>query len=192
MKDFNSHLNQLDFSNLVERFKEKGKILQYKKKEYFVHQSGMSLYLGWVENGIFRYSCSAKDGREHIVGYSFECEFVGDYISFINKKQSLVNIQAVKDCTVYLLSYNDLIQYWEVDREAQNLRCSIVERLYETVYIRLLEAYCDTPEEGYLRLMKRCPDLKEKVPLKEIASFLRVTPETVSHIRKKILIKEKS
>ena len=40
------------------------------------------------------------------------------------------------------------------------------------VYMRLLESYCDTPEQRYVKLMQRCPNLKEKVPLKEIASFL--------------------
>ena len=40
--------------------------------------------------------------------------------------------------------------------------------------------------------MKRCPDLKEVIPLKSIASYLGVTPETVSHIRKKILFNQKS
>lgn len=56
----------------------------------------------------------------------------------------------------------------------------------------VLETYCDTPEQRYVKLMQRCPNLKEKVPLKEIASFLGVTPETVSHIRKKLLYPEKS
>ena len=54
----------------------------------------------------------------------------------------------------------------------------------------MLQAYCDSPEQRYITLMQRCPNLKEEVSLKEIASFIGVTPETVSHIRKKILLKE--
>ena len=53
------------------------------------------------------------------------------------------------------------------------------------LYERLLDSYC-TPEIRYQRLMKRCPDLKDTVPLKSIASFLGVTPETVSRIRRKL------
>ena len=57
--------------------------------------------------------------------------------------------------------------------------------LYEMVYGLLLDSYC-SPEIHYKRLMERCPNLKEAIPLKNIASFLGVTPETVSHIRRKL------
>lgn len=55
------------------------------------------------------------------------------------------------------------------------------------VYERLLDSYC-TPEIRYRNLMERCPNLKEVVPLKSIASFLGVTPETISRIRRKLEI----
>ena len=69
--------------------------------------------------------------------------------------------------------------------ETQRSGRYIAENLYEMVYDRLLDSYC-TPEIRYQRLMKRCPDLKDTVPLKSIASFLGVTPETVSRIRRKL------
>ena len=53
------------------------------------------------------------------------------------------------------------------------------------VYGRLLDSYC-SPEIRYKRLMDRCLNLKEAIPLKNIASFLGVTPETVSHICRKL------
>lgn len=53
------------------------------------------------------------------------------------------------------------------------------------IYQRLLGFYCDTPEQRYRALMKRCPNLQERLSLKEIALFLGVTPETLSRIRKK-------
>ena len=62
----------------------------------------------------------------------------------------------------------------------------VAEQLFAMAYRRLLDSYCSTPEERYLDLMKRYPDLKEQRPLKEIASFIGVTPETVSAIRKKL------
>ena len=51
--------------------------------------------------------------------------------------------------------------------------------------MRLLDIYCKTPTELYLDLVKRYPDSQNFITLKEVASFLRVTPETISHIRKK-------
>ena len=52
------------------------------------------------------------------------------------------------------------------------------------MYHRLLDMYCKTTEELYLDLLNRCPDIQEYITLKEIASFLQVTPETISRIRR--------
>lgn len=191
MKDFNSYMSNLDYSNFKKLFQENGTLQIYHKKDFFVRQNEISNFAGWVKNGTFDYTCIDEDGVEHIVGYSFSDEFVCDYSSLMNRGKSLVNIQAITDCTVYELSYHDLIKYWETDYETQRLGRLAAESLFEMAYKRLLEFYY-TPEIRYLRLMKRCPNLKEVIPLKNIASFLGVTPETVSHIRKKILLKAKS
>ena len=69
----------------------------------------------------------------------------------------------------------------------QRLGRVVAEQLFVMTYRRLMDCYCCTPEERYMDLMRRYPELKEQRPLKEIASFIGVTPETVSAIRKKLL-----
>ena len=142
-------------------------------------------FAGWVEDGTFQYTHIDEEGEEHIVGYSFTNEYVCDYSSFMKGSLSLVSIQAITDCSVYEISHHDMIEYWETNMEAQRFGRCVAENLYEMVYERLLDSYC-SPEIRYKRLMERCPNLKEAVPLKNIASFLGVTPETVSHIRQKL------
>lgn len=142
-------------------------------------------FAGWVEDGTFQYTHIDEEGEEHIVGYSFTNEYVCDYSSFMKGSLSLVSIQAITDCSVYEISHHDIIEYWETNMEIQRFGRCVAENLYEMVYERLLDSYC-SPEIRYKRLMERCPNLKEAVPLKSIASFLGVTPETVSHIRKKL------
>jgi len=96
----------------------------------------------------------------------------------------------MSECVVYLLSYQDIVAYLETDMETLRFGKQTVDALYEMMYKRYLELYCDSPEESYLKLMQRCPDLKEIAPLKEIASYLRVTPTTVSNIRRKITFQD--
>ena len=186
MEDFNLYMSNLDYSNFIRFCQEKGKIHIYHKKDFFVKQNGNSEFVAWIKKGTFRYTCVGKDNKEHIVGYAFAEEFACDYSSFINQSVSLVNIQAMSECVVYKLSYQDVVAYWETDMETLRFGKRTADALYEMVYKRLLDVFCKSPEESYLNLMKRCPDLKEKVSLKEIASYLRVTPTTVSNIRKKI------
>lgn len=187
MGDFNAYIGNLDYSNFIRFFQENGKLQTYSKNDFFIEQDGASQFIGWIERGMFRYTRVAKNGKEHIVGYAFSGEFVCDYSSFINQSDSFVYIQAMSDCVVYLLTYQDVISYWETDIETLRFGKHIADSLFTMIYKQLLDIYCDIPEESYLKLMKRCPDLKEKVTLKEIASYLRVTPTTISNIRRKIL-----
>ncbi len=182
-----SHLNS--YTILKEFFLEKGKRVEYTKKEYFLQQNFPSLIAGWIENGSFRYTCMNEAGNERIVCFSFEKEFVCDYASFIHREPALVSIQAITDCVVYQLTYKELIDFLEMNVDTQRLGRNVAESMFKMAYKRMLQAYCDSPEQRYITLMQRCPNLKEEVPLKEIASFIGVTPETISHIRKKLLRK---
>ena len=161
MKELNTYMNHADYSEAISFFLKKGKKQIYSKKEYYVH----------------------------VVGYSFENEFVCDYSSFIGRTDSLVSIQALTDCIVYSISLDDYLEYTNKIQGGLHFGCRVANGLFEMSYKRLLALYCDTPEMRYINLMKECPKLKDKVSLKEIASFLGVSPETVSHIRKQLLDK---
>lgn len=190
MEEFNSYIGRLDYSNFIQFIKDKGKVHVYHKKDFFIEQNRVSDWVGWIETGAFRYMHTGENRKEQVVGYSFAEEFICDYPSFIYQDASLVSIQAISECIVYQLSYQDVIAYWETDMETLRFGKQTADALYETIYKRLLDVFCDSPEESYLKLMKRCPCLKEIVPLKEIASYLRVIPTTVSNIRRKITFED--
>ncbi len=184
--NFNEHMNNIDFSSLKKLFLEKGKSIEFKKKDYFVRQNEPCKYVGFVQSGIFRYTRINNDGNEPIVGYSFTDNFVCDYPSLIKNSGALTNIQAVTDCSVYILSMKELNDFWETSMATQRFGRLVAEEIFVETYGRLLGFYCDTPEQRYIALLERNPDLLQYITLKEIASFLGVTPETVSHIRRKL------
>lgn len=184
MDKFNASEN-IDTARLEKLFLEKGTLKVLKKNEYMVRQNDKTNHIGFVTSGTFRLTRIDMNGNEWIVGYSFENDFVCDYPSLIKKTGATVSIQAITNCEVYLLSSNELNQFWETDMDTQRLGRRIAETMFSEIYQRLLGFYCDTPEQRYQALMKRCPDLQERISLKEIALFLGVTPETLSRIRKK-------
>lgn len=188
MPDFNAYINELDFSELKSFFLENGTLKEYKKKEFFCFQGNPSVNIGYIESGIFRYIRTDSLGDDHIVGYSFAKDFVCDYPSLIKHKDSLTSAQAVTDCTIYLMPKKKLDEYWETNMNTQRFGRFVAEELFIEMYQRLLSSYCNTPEQNYTILLKHCPDLPQHVSLKEIASLIGVTPETISHIRKKLLL----
>lgn len=192
MDKFNGYNKELDFSKLENFFIERGILKSFGKKEYFVRQNEKTKYIGFVKSGIFRLTRIDIYGNEWIIGYAFENEFLSDYPALIKQTEASINIQASESSEVYILVLNELEEFWERSMDTQRLGRQIAETMFTEIYQRLINFYCDTPEQRYKDLMERCPKLKEYVPLKEIASFLRVTPETVSHIRRKILKDQKS
>ena len=185
MNDFNTYLNNLDYSHIKDLCVEKGKLRTYHKKDFFIRQNEIQHFGGWVKEGTFQYTYIDEKGEEHIVGYAFTNEFVCDYSSFIKSSPSLVNIRALTDCSVYEISYHTVNEYLETNMETQRFGRKLAENLYELAYERLLDSYCN-PEIRYKKLIERCPNLVKTVSLKSIASFLGVTPETISRIRRKL------
>lgn len=186
---FNEYLNAIDFSKFKKYFLEHGKSIEIKKKAYFLRQNELCKFVGFVERGIFRYTRIDSEGKEHIVGYSFTEDFVCDYPSLIKHSSSLTNIQAVTDCSVFMLSMTELNDFWEINMDTQRFGRLVAEQIFIDQYQRLLGFYCDTAEKRYIALLERCPHLLQQISLKEVASFLGVTPETVSHIRRKLRYK---
>ena len=159
MDKFNASKN-VDTARLEKLFLEKGTLKVLKKNEYMVRQNDKTNHIGFVTSGTFRLTRIDTNGNEWIVGYSFENDFVCDYPSLINRTSATVSIKATTDCEVYLLPLSELNQFWETDMETQRLGRRIAETMFAEIYQRLLRFYCDTPEQRYQALMKRCPYLQ--------------------------------
>ena len=187
MEDFNLQYTQHPSLGLLKDFLlEHGTYKILKKKELFSMQGKINNKGAYIKSGAFRYTCVDDKGDEHIVGYAFSNEFVGDLDTWINPNQlSPVTIEAICDSEIYYIGYPKIKCFFETNMETQHIRSVLAEQLYSIVYRRLLDFYCKNTKELYLDLLNRCPDIQEYITLKEIASFLQVTPETISHIRRK-------
>lgn len=183
------YISDLDLSKLKEYILHYGTLRTLRKKDYFIRQNDWNCCIGYVAKGMFRYTRIDNSGNEHIVGYSLEKEFIGDYTANLCNRGALVNIQAIVDSDIYIINYSEIIRLWNYSMENQEMGRILAEQLFVMAYRRLIDSYCCTPEERYKELMKRYPNLKELIPLKEIASFIGVTPETLSNIRRRLLRK---
>lgn len=67
MKEFNSYLNNLDYSLVKDLFARKGILRTYHKKDFFIRQNEVERFAGWVKHGTFQYTHIDEEGEEHIV-----------------------------------------------------------------------------------------------------------------------------
>lgn len=189
MDNFNGYKSNIDLSSLNTFFYERGELKSFKKKEYFLYQNNNPSYIGYIKSGMFRTIRCDSQGNEHIVGYAFQNEYAGSYTSCLQQIPSLVSIQAITDAKVYILSFDAISAFWKTNIETERMGRFVAENMFAQFYIRYLSLQCENAEQRYIALLKRCPNLPQHITLKEIASFLGVTPETVSHIRRKLLQK---
>lgn len=187
MANFNQYIRQLDFSELKDLLFEKGKRQEFKSNEYFVHQDEMCRQVGLIQNGAFRYTCTDKEGTDHIVSYGFEGDLLGCFSVTQLKQPSFVNIQAATASVVYVLPHKTVEDFFNSNATRQLLGRQAVEANLLDMGQQMLSVYWNTPEERYLQLVEQCPYIQKFVSLKEIASYLMITPETLSRIRKKII-----
>jgi cAMP-binding proteins - catabolite gene activator and regulatory subunit of cAMP-dependent protein kinases len=185
MAVLNKYLDLEEIPEIKEFFFKRGELKMYRKNEFFIKQGQKSESIGFITEGSFRYLRSTSEGREQIVGYSFENDFVADYAALQTGTNSVIDARAIKDSTVLVLYRKD-VNYFFNNCSDKSLGQKIAEVFLADIYSRLLSLYCETPEERYTNLVRNYPQILNQVSLKEIASFIKVTPETLSRIRKKI------
>ncbi len=182
---FKDYMEIEGIAELRQFFIEYGTTKKYAKSDFFMHAGQNHNPIGLVIKGGFKYLGYSTDGKEQIVGYSFENDFVVDYATFRMQKSPIIDIQSITESTVFFLSYDEFNAFFETCA-IPDLRSKIAESLLNDISSRLLSMYCDSPEERYMKLIKRHPDILTLVSLKEIASLIKVAPETLSRIRRKL------
>ena len=188
-KDFNKYTSKVNFAPITDFVLQNGQLTQYQKGDFFCRQNESCKLMGYVAEGSFRYCCTNSRGENKIVGYTFEHSFVGNYPAFRLGDNSNVDIQALCDCSVYVINYQQMADFYDTNDAHQKLGRRIAETLLWEVYDRMISMYSLTPEERYLEIINRCPDLLKLITLKELASYLLIRPETLSRIRRKVVQK---
>jgi CRP-like cAMP-binding protein len=179
---FNNYLEIEGISEMRDFLLERGQVRVLNKDDRFIREGQKSGLIAYVERGAFRHLVRHTDGvTEKIAGYSFVGDFLADFTQF-QQTHSAVSVEAIRQSEIYVMPFEELAPHvsWE-------LRYRIAESARADVYGRLLLLYRNIPEERYMGLIEHYPDILNEVSLREIASFLKITPETLSRIRKKVL-----
>lgn len=184
MPQFNIYDQKIDFSAIKNFCRENGHIVHYPKDDVFVQQGCVAKYLGVVESGYFKYTTLTSGAEEAVVGFALEGEIVADYYNSFNGFPSEVTIKAGIDTSVYQIRTQEArkVFYASFDDNLSALNGT----LFREIYSRYLELYRKTPTERYLDMIKLYPQIFDIVSLRDIASYLLVTPVYLSRIRKNL------
>ncbi len=159
-----------------------------RKKDHLLMAGDTCCYVTYINKGCMRRYITDKHSKEVILNFSLEDYWVGDLESLIFQKPTDFYIQALEDCELLQLSRENFFRACNEIPKFKKFHDDKAQRNHYSALKRLSIAKSSTPEEKYLDLMKKQPQLFQRVPLHYIASYLGIEPESLSRIRKRIVI----
>jgi CRP-like cAMP-binding protein len=173
-------LNDDQYAYATSLFKHK----KLKKRQYLLQEGDVCKYQAFVTKGMLRSYTVEEKGTEHILQFAPEGWWIADLASYITGEPSKFNIEAMEDAELLLLSkpsWDELMQ--RIPKFEHYFRILIQNHLIATQK-RLMQSLTETAEEKYARFSETYPQCLQRVPQHMIASFIGVSRETLSRLRK--------
>lgn len=161
-------------------------IQTFKKGENYITPGEQEDYVTFINKGGFRFF-TIIDERELTCDFIFENDYISEYEGFLKRTPANIYIQALEDSEVIKFHYNDVQECYEKYPQLQKFGRLIAEKFLLSIIERSNSLLFSTPEERYNRLAMDNPQLLQRVPQYMIASFIGVTPEALSRIRKRMV-----
>jgi CRP-like cAMP-binding protein len=161
----------------------------FKKKSILLEIGKVSNEVFYLINGCIRLYCE-KDEEELSTYFFTENMFAGSYDSFLSRKLSKVAIETLEDCEVLVLSHESLESLYQVFPKMNEFIRKAIEQRFVLLHDLFISYLLNSPEERYLTLLKDRPELLQRIPQHQIASFLGITPVSLSRIRNRVLKKQ--
>jgi len=167
-----------------ELIKSSFKPLSLSKYDYFLKTDEVNKYIGFLEKGLVRYFVY-KDDEESTFEFTKEGEFIADYQSFNNRTTSIQNIQAIEDCEMLIINYDNVQTIFNTTKNGNLIGRHIIEHRFDIMVNQLLAIYMQNQEERYKKFVEHYSDLTQRIPQYLIASYVGVKPESLSRIRRR-------
>ncbi|NJO01462.1 MAG: Crp/Fnr family transcriptional regulator [Bacteroidia bacterium] len=168
-----------------ENFKRLLEIKRYAKKEHILGVGRVEKYLHFVLRGSIGFFYN-KDGKAYCYELIYENEFASAYRSFLTQTPSEFDLVALEPTLMISIRYENLNMLYERSKIGERLGRLCAEKIYMEAQAKALSLLTQSAEERYLHLLERSPQVLQRTPQKYIASYLGVTPESLSRIRRNI------
>ena len=159
---------------------------KFKQKEYILEEGQVSTHLHFIAIGLVRIFY-VKDSKEITSYLSSDNGFVSSYSSFINQSKSYEYIQCLEKSQTLAINYKDMQELYETVPQWERIGRFFSEQNVLCLADRLLKLQSIPAKEKYLEFLKTSSEkIVQRTPLIHIASYLGITPESLSRIRSEI------
>ncbi|WDF58762.1 Crp/Fnr family transcriptional regulator [Flavobacterium sp. KACC 22758] len=158
---------------------------EFSKKMPLLKMGQTENYLSFIEKGMVRYYIPKED-NDLTFAFVFDGEFTSAYDSFITRLPANYTVEALSDTILWQISYADLQDIYTETKIGNTIGRYAGEGLFLKKSKRELSLLNDSAEQRYRNLFTERPELIEKIPQRYLASYIGITPQALSRIRKRI------
>jgi len=176
------NLSEEDFQQFVKPFELK----KFKKKEVVLKEGDYCLFEGFVLNGCFKIYYLNENGFEQTLYFAVEGWWITDIDSLINNVPGILNIEALEDSEVLMIAKKDKEYLYETMPQIEKLFRIMNQKSSVALQRRILSLTGKTADKRYLEFLEKYPGLEQRITQQQLASYLGITHEFLSKIRRKI------
>jgi CRP-like cAMP-binding protein len=160
------------------------RLRKIRKRQYLLQAGDINQFENFVNKGCLRAYTVDDQGEEHIVMFGLEGWWISDLYSFLTNTPATQHIDALEDSEVFSIEKSDLDKLYERVPKFNKLFLKLLQNAFVAHQRRILASISQTAEEQYLDFITRYPSIEQRVPQSQIASYLGLSPETISRIRR--------
>lgn len=176
------HLTDEDFSIIPRYFVPK----TIRKHQFLLNEGNVCRHIGFVNSGCLREYTIDSKGNEHITQFAIEDWWVSDLNSFLSGLPATYNIDALQDSEILLLEKSAREELLDECPKMERFFRLLIEANQVAARRRITDSLGASAEERYIKFVKTYPKLFEQIPQNQIASYLGITPQSLSRIRKEL------
>lgn len=155
-----------------------------RKRQLLLQEGDVWRFNVFVSNGFLRTYSIDNKGNEHILNFSPENYWTGDRESLTTGKPSRFNIEAIEDTDVVLITKDNFDQLCRAIPQLNDLVNAILHKSFIVSQDRIHAGISLSAEEKYQKFLDEYPQIANRVPQHMIASYIGITPETLTRIRR--------
>lgn len=157
-----------------------------RRKQYLLQEGDVCKSIAFIEKGVLRSYSVDDSGGEHIIQFGLEGWIIADLYSFLSGEPATYNIDAIEDCELVLINKSEHDELLQKMPKYETFTRLNITGAYLAMQRRLTSVISSTPEERYSAFIALYPHIVQRVPQHMIASYMGLTPETLSRIRRRI------
>lgn len=161
--------------------------LSLHRKQTLVKSGDVCDFQGYIVKGCMRQFLTDEHGDEHIVQFGFEDWYIGDMMSFLTGQPADYTVEALEDCELLVFQRDRQDELYEKLPGLERYFRIMIQHAFVASQQRLVSIMRDSAEERYVALTRKYSGLELRVAQHHIASFLGISPEALSRIRKKLI-----